>query len=381
MYLQDILDSIQVCGRLAPEQVYYYVEKLKAASRNDITILKFIPANDDEKVGYEQFFKYLHTRNRFGVVGNSGKAIKDFYIFPLARDQDMHESLQSFNGVGIEEKNARPNYLLGLLVRARKHHIPDHHQHHSSKSDHHHLDKSMHYSPNTSTKVASVTPPINESHHQKRSYTPPPRSLSSENSNSNSMDDVSYTPPRKDKHQDEPYDPEESLGYKAIKKQKIDHKQHSSEQKESAEEIKSTTKSSPTKNLVNLLEHLSKNSKLYEKGLTFKMLLNEIGKTITNEQQHQLLEELTRKIEESEKQLEIKRKATENAFSQAASSNKFDSNYIPGLDGDFGTVEESKEEKESSILIPKDLEIPDSLKEFIEKFSDLEDVKKTSKFL
>lgn len=352
----------------------------------------------------------MHDRNRFGVVTNSSRTIKDFYIIPLASDQEPHPSLLPFNGIGLEERLNRPDYLLGVLVRKSK---PSSLNHQHSKLDS--VDKSGHYSPSYSfssrvppAALAATTPPRNEPKTQKRSYTPPPpahsrhpaKSSGSENSNSNSMEDASYTPPRKEKYQDEPYDPEEGLDFRSIKRQKRGHR-HSSrsaegEPTESAgssptkydHRQRNTDKDhrqkqkhiSPTKNLANLLEYLNRVGKLSEKAST-SIILNEIAKISTSEEQQLLLKEIRRKVEESERQLEIQRKAAENAFSQATTSNNFDSNCIPGLDGDFSSMDDVKQSDESvSQLVPDDLQIPDSWKEIIEKYSNPEETSKPSEY-
>lgn len=327
----------------------------------------------------------MHKRNRFGVVTNPGRTIKDFYIFPLAADQDPHPSLLPFNGVGLEEKRARPNYLLGLLVKKSKHTASLNHQQHSKQE---HVDRSAHYSPNYSSSAKAsaltTTPPRNESKSQKRSYTPPPPA-----GNSSSYD-VSYTPPRKEKYQDEPYDPEEGLDFRLTKRQKKEHR-HSIRPLEDAADAQANERTvepaaqpaaqhvSPTKNLANLLEYLSKTGKLSEKGSS-STILNEIAKISSSEEQQLLLKELKRKVEESERQLEIKRRAAENAFSQATSSNNFDSNCIPGLDGDFSSITDTRETEEISSIAPNDLEIPDSWKVIIEKYSNNEETSKPSEY-
>lgn len=62
-------------------------------------MVKFV-ANKNDKVGYEAFFNYLHSRGRYGVVGNNGKVIKDFYIFPLPKNGEVPEVLLPFDGPG-----------------------------------------------------------------------------------------------------------------------------------------------------------------------------------------------------------------------------------------------------------------------------------------
>ena len=89
-----------VIGRIAPEQVLDYVKKLRYSSRTEIGLVKFLSSKEDRN-GYDTFFDYLDTRKRYGVVGNTGKALKDFYILPLPRNGDVPEVLLPFDGPGI----------------------------------------------------------------------------------------------------------------------------------------------------------------------------------------------------------------------------------------------------------------------------------------
>ena len=305
------MDSIQVCGRIAPEQVFDYLKKLRYAARTEITVLRFVPANSAEKLGYDQFFTYLHYRKRFGVIGNSGKTVKDFYILPLAKDQDPPDFLTSLDGFRVDERYHRQNLLLGILVRSLKplerSHSIDKHSESSSISAHH--TKSFR-TEESKDRLSSV---------QERSYTPPPpsdkiaklstgRSIASRSS---VEDDGSYTPPQTGQPSktsnksynaasaagadDEPYDPEEgTLG--------------------------------------------NSNGK---SGSFTSLLRDQIEQTTTQEGQQRLLEELNKRVEESRRQLELERKATESAFSIATGTGGYsiDSNVIPGLDGEFSSFE------------------------------------------
>lgn len=392
------------------------MKEIRNSSRNDITILKFIPANDEEKLGYESFFDYLHKRNRFGVVGNAGRTIKDFYIFPLAKDQELDGSMLPLEpGIGLENVNQRPNYLMGLLVRRTAYH--------AHLKEHH--DKTIHYSPDQSkttinnastpsptnyqTQTVSHTPPKRSHTPPKRSYTPPPMAASTKIiksihskqiiSEQDQQNDVSYTPPRKDEEDDpidEPYDPEfHTLDDYPFKKQKLlknlnieDQQTNEDEQKLIDEkqtdqnemmdfELSDRTKS--TKNLNRLLEHLSRNTKINESDL-IELIKDELIKIKSVDEQNQLWDELKCRIKEFENQLEIKRKATENAFNQAtggSGSNKFDSNVIPGLD--FSDETKQNESISASNLILNNIELPENLIQVLEKFDNIEDLFKSSK--
>jgi len=95
-----VSEQITVCGRIAPEQVLDYVKELSYSSRTEIGVIKFV-SNREERVGYDAFFNYLDSRGRYGVVGSTGKLLKDFYILPLPKNGDVPEVLLPFDGPGI----------------------------------------------------------------------------------------------------------------------------------------------------------------------------------------------------------------------------------------------------------------------------------------
>ncbi|RWS25974.1 death-inducer obliterator 1-like protein [Leptotrombidium deliense] len=360
--VQDLLDVIQVCGRIAPEQVLDYIKKLKYSSRSEISVVRFHPSSHDEKMGYDAFFAYLNSRKRYGVVGNNAKCVKDFYILPLPKDVDPPEVLLPFNGPGLEKRHHRQNLLLGIIVKSKK--VFEH--------------KSKHKDPRTQTSSSESNVQSHE-----RSYTPPPPLKTDQNSNtsssnpaeeepydpansltpplqmksSSSSTSVSYTPPRETEERDsadrtttaaaaviaaattatttttaltsgaadeEPYDPEDN------------------------------NSSSNSSNVVDLLEKITKSTNPNEVTST---ILSTIANSATIEQQKQLLNELTNKVEESKKQLEEQRRAAEAAFNIATSSAKNVSGGIPGLDGSFAD--------ETQLQIPN-IQLPDNLKEILE---------------
>ena len=66
----------------------------------DICVIRFIPGNNEEKVAYINLYSYLNSRSRCGVVANSAKHIKDFYIVPLASHSKIPAVLKPFDGPG-----------------------------------------------------------------------------------------------------------------------------------------------------------------------------------------------------------------------------------------------------------------------------------------
>ncbi|XP_069105723.1 death-inducer obliterator 1-like [Argopecten irradians] len=113
----DLPDTIHVCGRIGPEQVWDYLSKMKKIGTRDICILRFIPGKEEEKTSYINLYSYLNSRSRCGVVGNCAKYIKDFYLLPLASHSKIPSVLLPFDGPGLE--NNRPHMLLAVIVKQK----------------------------------------------------------------------------------------------------------------------------------------------------------------------------------------------------------------------------------------------------------------------
>ncbi|XP_061591772.1 death-inducer obliterator 1 isoform X3 [Cololabis saira] len=110
----DLPDTIQIGGRILPETVWDYVEKLKTSVTKELCVIRFHPATEEEEVAYVSLFSYFSSRGRFGVVSNIGRSIKDVYLVPLSANESIPSILQPLEGPGLEKK--RPNLLLGLAI-------------------------------------------------------------------------------------------------------------------------------------------------------------------------------------------------------------------------------------------------------------------------
>jgi hypothetical protein len=107
-------------GRIPPRTCWDYIDKIAKNPQKEILVLRFGPANNDEVAAYNSFFTYLSTRDRFGVVGNARAIVKDCYILPLAATQPVPAALEALlEGPGLPA--GRPDLLLSILVRARRH--------------------------------------------------------------------------------------------------------------------------------------------------------------------------------------------------------------------------------------------------------------------
>ncbi|XP_064597582.1 death-inducer obliterator 1-like [Liolophura sinensis] len=116
-YHLTLPDSIQLCGRIAPEQVWDYLARIKKAGSKDICVIRFDPSSGEEKGAYVQLYSYLNSRSRCGVCGNNSKHIKDLYIVPLAAHCKIPSILLPFDGPGLQEN--RPHMLIGIVVKQK----------------------------------------------------------------------------------------------------------------------------------------------------------------------------------------------------------------------------------------------------------------------
>ncbi|KAL2103618.1 hypothetical protein ACEWY4_000486 [Coilia grayii] len=113
-FREDIPDTIHIGGRILPQTVWDYIEKVKTSHTKDLCLIRFQPATDEEEVAYVSLFSYFNSRRRFGVVSDHCRYIKDFYLMPLGAQESIPSLLQPLNGPGFEQN--RPNLLLGLAI-------------------------------------------------------------------------------------------------------------------------------------------------------------------------------------------------------------------------------------------------------------------------
>ncbi|KAK4879330.1 hypothetical protein RN001_007476 [Aquatica leii] len=178
---EELPQCLDVVGRISPDTVWDYIGKMKCSNSKVISLLRLNATNVEEKMPYIALYSYLSSRNRLGVVKSTNKAVKDFYILPLASQKPLPQSLLPLNGPGFEE--SRPALLLGIIVRDKR--------------------KRPLYVTNSSAK--SKRAKVDGSIQLDRSYTPPPScdlKLSSTSSVKNTKDDTN--------DEDEPYTPEDS---------------------------------------------------------------------------------------------------------------------------------------------------------------------------
>ncbi|XP_051880480.1 PHD finger protein 3 isoform X2 [Pristis pectinata] len=114
---EDLPDTIQVGGRIPPQMVWDYVDKIKASGTKEICVIRFCPVTEEDQIMYTSLYAYFNSRQRYGVVANNVKQVKDMYLIPLGALEKIPYRLLPFDGPGLEI--VRKNLLLGLIIRQR----------------------------------------------------------------------------------------------------------------------------------------------------------------------------------------------------------------------------------------------------------------------
>jgi hypothetical protein len=96
----ELPPNLDIVGRISPETVWDYIGKMKCSNSKIISIVRLNAINVEEKMPYLALYSYLSSRNRLGVVKTTNKAVKDFYILPLASQKPIPQALLPLNGPG-----------------------------------------------------------------------------------------------------------------------------------------------------------------------------------------------------------------------------------------------------------------------------------------
>nr|CAI5865175.1 unnamed protein product [Callosobruchus analis] len=115
---RELATNLDIVGRISPETVWDYIGKMKCSNSKAISLIRLSANNVEEKMPYLALYSYLSSRDRLGVVKSLNKAVKDFYIYPLAPTKPIPQVLLPLNGPGFEEQ--RSSLLLGIIVRDKR---------------------------------------------------------------------------------------------------------------------------------------------------------------------------------------------------------------------------------------------------------------------
>lgn len=97
---EELPSHLEIVGRISPDTVWDYIGKMKCSNSKVISLIRLNATNVEEKMPYIALYSYLSSRNRLGVVKSTNKAVKDFYILPLAVQKPIPQALLPISGPG-----------------------------------------------------------------------------------------------------------------------------------------------------------------------------------------------------------------------------------------------------------------------------------------
>lgn len=97
---RELSENLDIVGRISPDTVWEYIGKMRSSNSKVISLIRLNATNLEEQMPYLALYSYLSSRNRLGVVKSTNKAIKDFYILPLAAQKPIPQALLPINGPG-----------------------------------------------------------------------------------------------------------------------------------------------------------------------------------------------------------------------------------------------------------------------------------------
>ncbi|CAO3632133.1 unnamed protein product [Mucor hiemalis] len=103
-------------GRIPSERVTSYVTQNQYSTSREIVLLEIEPTAATNLDESQTLLKYLDSRKRYAVVGHNKTIVKDFYLIPLYKTQDIPDCLYV---VRVEERKRKCDLFLGVLVIAK----------------------------------------------------------------------------------------------------------------------------------------------------------------------------------------------------------------------------------------------------------------------
>ncbi|KAI9484735.1 transcription factor S-II, central domain-containing protein [Zychaea mexicana] len=102
-------------GRIPVDRVTQYVTQTQYATSREIVLLEIeaTTTTGDNYKNAQTLIKYFDSRKRFGVVGHNKTKVKDFYLIPLYKTQQLPDCLYV---VRVEETQRDADMFLGVLV-------------------------------------------------------------------------------------------------------------------------------------------------------------------------------------------------------------------------------------------------------------------------
>ncbi|EGD79768.1 hypothetical protein PTSG_10753 [Salpingoeca rosetta] len=176
--LANVLGShIKQAGRIRPAQVWSYIGKLRKTASKTYYLVALTPETDDDEMPFVTLFEYFRSRDRLGVCGEVQPSIKDAYLLPMKKGEQLPAELQKLR---LKQTHALPDadHLLAVIIsneRSSSSSSTRRRSHHSSAS-HHHRRHRHHHHRKGSRGSATHTPTETDTHQAQQEpveeYTP-----------------------------------------------------------------------------------------------------------------------------------------------------------------------------------------------------------------
>lgn len=114
--IADFPKSLEIVGRITPETVWDYIQKIQKSPNKEIIVIRF---SSPDEINYLTLYKYYDSRRRLGVIKSNSPVIKDFYVLPLAAEKELPTVLNSIKGIGFVEGKNKPDLLIGVIVKIK----------------------------------------------------------------------------------------------------------------------------------------------------------------------------------------------------------------------------------------------------------------------
>lgn len=112
---KHLADTLKIVGRIRPETVWDYIEKIKIAPNKQVLIVRF--SSELDQTNYDILYNGFYSKNRVGVIESKSPSIKDFYLVPLPAEKQIPHFLLPLTKPGFVEGANKPNLLIGIIVK------------------------------------------------------------------------------------------------------------------------------------------------------------------------------------------------------------------------------------------------------------------------
>jgi hypothetical protein len=125
-----IPNELPISGRIEPSKANEYLCGLQYSTTSDVivvTVAEPAPSSSpSDLAAFERIFAYFSSRDRFGVITQTTEpAIKDIYLIPLEKGDDLPEMLKLLEEKSIGDENGRiPERMLMIPIVVKNTELP-----------------------------------------------------------------------------------------------------------------------------------------------------------------------------------------------------------------------------------------------------------------